>query len=213
MSIEQYQGNLFESGDSCETIVIKERGLDLEYRPRFLDANLTASWFEQLLTQTSWKQDRVTVYGKEHLTPRLSCWMGDHWMRYTYAQNTMQPVTWQALPLLIKAHIEAALGDQFNSVLMNYYRDGQDSNGWHADNEPELGHAPTIASLSLGASRDFQLREIKNRANKYSITLEPGSLLVMRNGTQRYWHHQVPKRVSAGARINLTFRKIVKGSG
>jgi len=121
----------------------------------------------------------------------------------------MQPRPWRALPLEIKQQIEAATGEVFNSVLINFYRDGQDSNGWHADDEPELGYEPVIASFSLGAKRDFHLREKRDHSNKVKIGLDPGSLLMMRGQTQATWQHQIPKRANATARINLTFRTIV----
>ena len=129
-------------------------------------------------------------------------------MAYSYSQHTMQPHSWQDLPLIIKQRIELATGETFNSVLINYYRDGKDSNGWHADDEPELGSKPVIASLSLGAARDFHLRSKRDHSNKHKLNLQHGSLLIMRGATQQQWQHHVPKRASAGPRINLTFRTI-----
>lgn len=250
MAMSQIQANLFKESQTSEITVFDDAGLDAQYHPNFISETLAQSWFEQLLTQTVWQQGTVTVYGKQHLTPRLSCWMGESWMSYRYSQHTMQPTPWQALPLLIKEAVETELharlnhGKQpnqtaqtekinieggnteaanqsahlleprltFNSVLINYYRDGQDSNGWHADDETELGQQPVIASLSLGAPRDFHLREKTNHANKHKLKLGSGSLLIMRGDTQAKWQHQVPKRATAEARINLTFRTILKHS-
>ena len=110
--------------------------------------------------------------------------------------------------LWIKSIVEAETNHQFNSVLINYYRDGQDSTGWHADDEPELGKDPVIASISLGATRDFQLRHNRDKNQKISIALQHGSLLLMQGTTQSCWQHQIPKRVQAEPRINLTFRTI-----
>ena len=129
-------------------------------------------------------------------------------MNYRYSHHTMQPCPWSEELLILKAHIEAATGEQFNSVLVNYYRDGRDSNGWHSDDEPELGSNPVIASLSLGGSRDFLLRHKRISQLKHKITLQSGSLLLMRGTTQDFWQHQIPKRAHAQERINLTFRTV-----
>lgn len=201
------QGDLFaRSEDPIQHI--QNNGLDVSYQPSAICEELANQWFAALLEDVHWKQDVVTVYGKEHLTPRLSCWMGESWMSYSYSNTTMRPVPWQAFVQQIKQQVEEVSGEQFNSVLINYYRNGQDSNGWHSDDEPELGPEPLIASLSLGATRDFYLREKKHYANKLSFSLEHGSLLVMRGKTQSHWQHHVPKRATAGPRINLTFRTI-----
>lgn len=212
MSKLQYQGQLFNEPASSETNVLQKAGLDIEYRQHFVDQALAQTWFELLLAEVPWQQDEITVYGKKHLTPRLSCWMGESWMSYTYSRHTMRPRPWQALPLEIMRFVEAATDETFNSVLINYYRDGRDSNGWHADDEPELGIEPVIASLSLGASRDFHLRNKSDHSQKYKMRLEHGSLLIMRGQTQSCWQHHVPKRVNVGPRVNLTFRTIVRRS-
>ncbi len=189
---------------------MKGEGLDAEYIPEFVLPALASEWFEALRTLVSWEQHEVVVYGKNHLTPRLSCWMGEPWMTYSYSQNKMQPVPWLPLIEEIKHYVERCVVESFNSVLLNYYRDGQDSNGWHADDEPELGDSPIIASVSLGASRDFLMRRKEDYSDKRRIALEHGSLLIMRGDTQNTWQHQVPKRASAGPRINLTFRTIIQ---
>ncbi len=212
MSETQYQGQLFAESESNETVVIKRDGLDIKYLPNFVDAVEAEAWFQFLLQDITWRQDVITVYGKRHLTPRLSCWMGETWMSYRYSQHTMSPCPWQELPMQIKKRVEAASNEHFNSVLINYYRDGRDSNGWHSDDEPELGPNPSIASLTLGAARDFQLREKSDHSNKLVFNLAPGSLLLMRGTTQSRWQHQVPKRKHAEARINLTFRQMLRSS-
>lgn len=209
MSKLHNQGNLFTDPSNSETLVLKRDGLDISYQENFVIPEIADQWFERLLHETAWQQDTITVYGKKHLTPRLSYWMGESWMSYSYSQHTMQPHPWQALPLTIKHTIETATGERFNSVLINYYRDGQDSNGWHADDELELGLEPVIASLSLGVARDFHLRNKQDHSDKYTLCLENGSLLMMRGSTQTRWQHHVPKRASAGPRINLTFRYMV----
>lgn len=137
-----HQADLFNNSRVTEPIVLRDDGLDATYQPDFIDVETACSWYEQLLTSTTWQQDIVTVYGKMYRTPRLSCWMGESWMTHSYSKQTMRPHLWQCLPLQIKSKIEAATGETFNSVLLNYYRDDQDSNGWHSDDEPELGNKP-----------------------------------------------------------------------
>ena len=175
-----------------------------------MDAEQATTLFDDLLREIEWRQERITLFGKTHAVPRLSCWMGDAETVYSYSNMTMQPVAWSDTVRRIKHQIEAVSSCSFNSVLINYYRDGQDSNGWHSDNEPELGFDPVIASLSLGAERDFLLRHKTNKALRQSIPLQHGSLLTMRGATQRCWQHHVPKRAMAKARLNLTFRTVVK---
>ena len=205
MPPSQYQHGMF----SCETHVLKLVDAEVEYHPEFyLEAD---AWnlYDALLSSTDWRQDTITVYGKAHLTPRLSSWVGEPWMDYSYSNHTMTAASWSPLLLSIKAKIERVTGDSFNSVLLNYYRDGKDSNGWHSDDEPELGKQPTIASLSLGASRDFHLRHKRDKSASHKMSLENGSLLMMRGRTQECWQHHIPKRAKADGRLNLTFRTIV----
>lgn len=206
MPPRHYQPSMFDS----ETHVLDLFEADVEYLPEFYESDRAWSLFESLLEQTAWRQDRLTVYDKEHLAPRLSCWFGEPWMDYTYSNHTMKASAFTPLLLDIKSSIEAHSGNQFNSVLVNYYRDGQDSNGWHSDDEPELGERPIIASLSLGAPRDFHLRHKFDQSLKHRLSLEHGSLLMMRGSTQSRWQHHVPKRAKADGRINLTFRTILQ---
>jgi len=198
------QSDLFSSGGSRLDLADAE----VDYRPNFVPTDIASRWFEQLVAKVDWRQETITLFGQRHNVPRLSCWMADAGMAYSYSNMTMQPTAWSELALSIKSFIESNAKLQFNSVLINYYRDGQDSNGWHADNEPELGINPVIASLSLGGVRDFQLRNNANKKHKYSIALEHGSLLLMQGKTQSCWQHHVPKRANAEPRINLTFRTI-----
>lgn len=206
MSPSHFQPDFFQ----CQTNVLKLPEAEVEYQPLFYANDQANVLYEQLLTQTNWQQDTIVVYGKAHLTPRLSLWVGEPWMDYTYSNYTMKAQPWNPLLLSIKNKIEQACGESFNSVLLNNYRDGQDSNGWHSDDEPELGPRPVIASLSLGAPRDFHLRHKKNKSLKHKMTLDNGSLLMMRGTTQECWQHHIPKRAKASGRINLTFRTIVK---
>lgn len=196
--------------ETRECITFESKGLQAQYYPKWVDHSVADRWYEALMSSVNWSQDEIVVYGKRHLTPRLSCWMGEPWMSYSYSQHTMQPEPWQGCPREILQKLEASHGDTFNSVLINLYRDGKDSNGWHADDEPELGKRPVIASVSLGAARDFYLREKANHANKVKLNLAHGSLLIMSGDTQKYWQHHVPKRANSGPRINLTYRTMVK---
>ena len=173
----------------------------------FLNSIDAHDLYRTILENVPWKQDKLTLYGKTHLTPRMSCWMADPSLRYRYSNMTMHPTPWQK-PLKKIAHaVGTHAGITFNSVLINHYRDGQDSNGWHSDNERELGPDPIVASLSLGGSRDFRLRHNETKQT-HTINLTHGSLLVMHSGMQTHWQHTVPKRAHAESRINLTFRAI-----
>lgn len=158
-----------------------------------------------------WQQTTIRMAGKMIEVPRLQCWMGDRQSRYGYSGMRLLPVAWQADVLTIRHRVQELAGTDFNSVLLNYYRNGQDSVAWHADDEPELGPDPVIASLSLGAERFFQLKsKYKGASEKYRILLRHGSVLVMGKGMQINWLHQLPKVQGLDLpRINLTFRQIL----
>ena len=204
MQSKQFQAQLFERASQ----VLELEGADVEYIPDFIAAAPAWKIFETLLTETSWRQERIRIFDKTHDVPRLSCWMGDAGLNYGYSNMTMRPTQWSAVMQKLRCQIQKRAEHQFNCVLLNYYRDGQDSVGWHSDDEVELGRSPVIASLSFGAARDFHLRHKTNRAARHTLKLEHGSLLLMKAATQHNWQHQVPKRVQAEARINVTFRTI-----
>jgi len=144
------------------------------------------------------------------MQPRLTAWYGDPGKAYSYSGITMQPHNWTKALLEIKQRIEAVAGASFNSALLNLYRDGKDSMGWHRDNEKELGINPVIGSVSFGAARTFVLRHYTDKKLKQSIELTHGSFLLMRGRTQHCWEHSLPKRItSTGERINITFRRIL----
>lgn len=174
-------------------------------RPGFVAPDEATALFEQLRAAIPWRRDELTMFGKTHPIPRLHQWYGD--APYTWSGIRMQPRAWTPAVDGIRRRVETATGRRFNAALINYYRDGDDSVGWHADDEPELGPAPFIASLSLGAERDFVLRRSSAPRERLSVPLPHGSLLVMVEGVQAAWQHCLPrrKRVRAG-RINLTFR-------
>lgn len=166
--------------------------------------------FENLQSDLPWRQDNIKVAGKDQPIPRLQAWFGDPGSAYTYSGLTMEPTPWTDTLLAIKQDIENYGDCHFNSLLANLYRDENDSVGWHADNEKELGQNPIIASLSLGGARDFLLKHKQHPDKKLSISLNSGDLLIMKGSIQHFWLHSVPKRRKVcEPRINLTFRKII----
>jgi alkylated DNA repair dioxygenase AlkB len=164
-----------------------------------------------LLNTIEWKQEEVYVFGKKHKEPRKTAWYGDEECVYSYAGKTNHPLPWTEALLQIKTNIEALIpGTNFNSVLLNQYRDGNDKMGWHSDNEKELGKNPIIASLSLGATRFFDLKHKRIKSLKKRLELPAGSLLIMCGSTQENWLHQIPQQKTVNEqRINLTFRRII----
>lgn len=181
---------------------------EIVYHPGFFMPEVADELFQELREQTSWQQDKIKVYGKEHPQPRLTALYGNDGKPYSYSNIIMQPHPWTLLLQKIKYQIESVAEVSFTTVLLNYYRDGKDSNGWHADDEKELGQNPVIASLSLGAARWFHLKH-NTLDIKQKILLEHGSLLIMKGTTQHFWKHQIPKTAQpVGERINLTFRII-----
>ena len=157
----------------------------------------------------NWQHNQIKLFGKTIYEPRFSAWYGDNHASYTYSGVERRPVAWTPLLQKIKQDIEQIVSRTFNSVLLNWYRDGQDSMGWHADDEKELGNNPLIASLSLGANRDFQLHRKTDTKQKVTISIQNGSLLVMGGSLQHHWKHALPKRKNIQKpRINLTFRTI-----
>lgn len=168
------------------------------------------SYFQQLLQELDWQQDHLTLGKRVIPIPRLQAWYGDANTTYTYSGLTMNPKPWTDTLKILKNRCEELAGKTFNSVLANQYRDGNDSVSWHADDEPELGHNPVIASLSLGDSRTFQLKhQTKKHLPTQKLELTHGSLLIMKGETQHHWKHQIAKtkRVKQ-PRINLTFRYV-----
>ena len=182
---------------------------EIEYYPNFFDSFRATEVLARLKAEIPWQQDSITVFGKTHPQPRLTALFGNEGKSYSYSNIVMQPNIWNPLLMLIKDKIEKVCTDHFTTVLLNYYRDGKDSNGWHADNERELGRNPIIASVSFGAERSFHLQHNTIKDQKLKIVLEHGSLLIMKGVTQHFWKHQIPKTAKPiGPRINLTFRII-----
>ena len=182
----------------------------LQYAQHFLSLEQADRLFAELVTQVPWQQAEIRLFGKSVMTPRLSCWMGDASAVYRYSNTTFLPEAWLNSILALKNQLETAVGCTFNSVLLNYYRNGQDAMGWHSDDEPELGTQPAIASVSLGAERRFLLREKTKNARSMCLPLANGSLLLMQGDSQKLFQHALPRTAKPiGARINLTFRKIL----
>ena len=182
---------------------------EIIYYPDFFGKEKADTFFEKLKTEIPWQQDDITVFGKTYPQPRLTALFGNEGKPYSYSNIVMQPHTWNSLLLFIKNEIEEVCNENFTTVLLNYYRDGKDSNGWHADDEKELGRNPVIASVSFGVERSFHLQHNSIKEQKLKINLEHGSLLIMKGQTQHFWKHQIPKTAKPiGSRINLTFRII-----
>lgn len=176
----------------------------LSYYPRFLARQQADQLFAQLLNRDGWGQPQVHIHGKDINVPRLVAWEGDKGVHYSYSGLTHTCRGWSAQLDLLKQALKQQTGYSFNFVLLNLYRDGQDAMGWHRDNERELGPNPIVASISLGAERDFHLRE-RPGARFHNIKLEHGSLLLMPGGIM----HQLPRRAAvASPRINISFRQV-----
>ena len=192
-----------------EPIVLNLPDAEIIYYPHFFDKKEADAIFNELTNEIPWQQDDIKVFGKIHPQPRLTALFGNEGKPYSYSNIKMQPHPWSLLLQKIKSHIESVTNTNFTTVLLNQYRDGKDSNGWHADNEKELGKNPISASVSFGAERTFHLKHNTDKSLKKSIILEHGSLLLMKGTTQHFWKHQIPKTAKPiGSRINLTFRFI-----
>jgi alkylated DNA repair dioxygenase AlkB len=179
----------------------------------FCDADVARAWFARLQAEIPWEQHRLRIFGREVDSPRLSCWVGDVDAVYTYSRTRFEPRPWTSALIELRDELERLCDQAFNSVLCNLYRNGHDAMGWHSDSEPELGAAPLIASLSFGAPRRFRLRHKRDRNARLEFDLEPGSLLVMAGETQTNYRHDLPRtKADVGARINLTFRRIMRAS-
>ena len=180
------------------------------FYPAFFSAPEADLLLKELRDTTEWRQDTMRFFGKQVPLPRLTAWYGDPGCRYVYSGIENQPLPWTPALLEVKRAVEAPSDLVFNGVLLNRYRSGLDSMGWHADDEPEFGAEPIIASVSFGGTRTFQMKHKKRKELKASVELTHGSLLVMRGGTQANWLHQIPKTAKPVAeRLNLTFRAVV----
>jgi len=181
---------------------------ELYYYPNFLGKEAENHLFDVLKQGSLWEQEEIKLFGKRLKSPRLTSYYGTK--AYTYSSVPHPPKAYPKVILELMARIESEHRLGFNSVLLNFYRDGQDSMGWHQDNEGVLGKNPAIASINLGATRKFSFKHCTDKQAKVNVLLEGGSLLLMKGSIQHYWKHQLPKTsLPVGERINLTFRCIV----
>jgi alkylated DNA repair dioxygenase AlkB len=165
-----------------------------------------AELMQRLIAETDWRAESITLWGRQHLQPRLTAWHGEK--RYRYSGLLLEPLPFTELLQEIRQSVELATGRSFNSVLLNYYRNERDSMGMHSDDEAELGQEPAIASLSFGAARTFILQH-KYTKQSLKLDLGDGNLLLMAGQTQVHWRHGINKSSrSVGPRLNLTFRYI-----
>ncbi|WP_322013839.1 alpha-ketoglutarate-dependent dioxygenase AlkB family protein [Paraburkholderia sp. J12] len=182
---------------------------DVEWHPAWLAPERAAALFERIVAETPWRQERIRTPGGWVDQPRLTAWLGEPDAVYIYSGIRNVPQPWTPAVEELRDAVSALCGVRFNSVLLNRYRGGADSMGWHSDHEPELGSEPVIASVSLGATRRFDLRHNATGVTR-SFQLAGGSLLVMRGQTQAQWRHRVPKEPAIGGeRLNLTFRVVM----
>jgi len=200
--------DLFASTDELQPLPMD--GADISYLRRMQLPLDEDDVMAQLVSEVPWRSEKITVWGKTHMQPRLIAWYGDEGCNYTYSKTTMVALAWSPLLSQIRQTVEHHAGMTFNSVLLNYYRDHRDSMGFHSDDEPELGQRPTIASLSLGTPRTLIFKPRGDlRADDVKLVLESGSLLLMRGDTQKNWKHGIMKQTRpCGGRVNLTFRRI-----
>ncbi len=182
---------------------------DISYYPNFIEKTIADDYFYNLKRTVPWQQDDIKVFGKVYPQPRLTALFGNNGKAYSYSNITMSPKPFSKELQELKKSIELVAMTTFTTCLLNLYRDGKDSNGWHADDETELGENPVIASISLGQERFFHLRHKNEKQLKQKILLEHGSLLLMKGETQHFWQHQIPKTAKPiTERINLTFRVV-----
>lgn len=183
---------------------------DVWYFPHAFNASESTHYFELLYKEIAWKADQVRIFGKWIDQPRLTALYAANSNPYTYSGLTLDPTPFTPLLHEILIRVKELTGTNFSSCLLNLYRDGNDSNGWHADDEKELGTDPVIASVSFGQDRMFHFRHKKDKSLKQKLVLENGSILLMKGSTQHHWQHQLPKsKRHMTPRINLTFRNIL----
>lgn len=183
--------------------------LDIKYFKNFLSEKEASSLFHKLLSGMNWQQHYIKIFGKNLPQPRLTALYGETEISYTYSGLTLYPLPYTPELEALQKKLELLTTIRFTHCLANLYRDGNDSMGWHSDDEKELGIDPVIASVSLGAERKFQFKHKIQKELKYGLSLQHGNLLLMMGKTQQNWKHQLPKTKKVdSARINLTFRVI-----
>jgi alkylated DNA repair dioxygenase AlkB len=186
---------------------------DVLYLPKFLNDASVQAFCAEFATQTQWFDESIQLFGRSVVVPRRCAWFGDTGVTYGYSRHLHRASGWTAVTVALRDDLFERLGVQFNFVLLNFYRDGNDCMGWHSDDERALGEHPCIASLSLGAPRRFCLRARDGTNRRAQVWLESGSLLVMWGRSQQNWMHSLPRaRGCLAPRINLTFR-LIRTSG
>ena len=182
---------------------------DICYVPHFLTDATALRYFTDVAAQTPWVDESIQLFGRSVGVPRRCAWFGEPGVTYGYSRQLHHASGWTAATASLRDHLLERLGVEFNFVLLNLYRDGNDCIGWHSDNERELGKRPCIASLSFGAPRRFCLRARDGTNRRADVLLESGSLLVMWGASQQNWMHSLPRdRQCRAARINMTFRLV-----
>ncbi|GEQ86859.1 alkylated DNA repair protein [Patiriisocius marinistellae] len=200
---------LFTSEETNNPIRLPMKDAEVWYYPNFYSEEIATTFQKKIMAETEWQEDDITVFGKTYKQPRLTALYGDDGKSYSYSNIKMQPKKFTSLLEDIKNDVEKISNEKYTTVLLNLYRDGSDSNGWHSDDEKELGKHPFIASLSFGAKRTFHFKHKHNKNERFKMNLKHGSLLLMGGTTQAYWQHQLPKsKKQLLPRINLTFRNI-----
>jgi len=202
--------DLFRGHTTLERIPMQDA--EIYYLRELPLAQTAEGLMTQLIDEVPWRAENIVVWGKTFLQPRLTAWYGDNGISYTYSGIRLEALPWTHTLIDIKNRVETLAGIDFNSVLLNYYRDHGDSMGLHSDDEPELGRRPVIASVSLGEERTFVLKH-KTRRDLRSVRLKlaSGSLLLMKGETQHYWKHGIEKETRpCGPRVNLNFRRICR---
>ena len=188
--------------------------LDWTLTQGWLPPAAAEQWRSTLLDSVHWQQPVVQVYGKHHPVPRQTAFLAEQGLTYRYSGTRHVGEGWTSWFAPLLEQINQASGCRFNGCLLNLYRDGDDRMGWHADDEPEIDQTCPIASLSLGATRDFQLKHRFEGDERFNLPLGDGDLLVMHPGCQQRWLHSVPQRRRIrSARINLTFRRFLRATG
>lgn len=184
----------------------------MTFEPTWLAKPEADELLRAITEESAWGERPIVARGKEVMQPRLIDWAGD--LPYKYSGQVLEPRTHTPTLDGLRVRVEAHVGEVFNHTLLNLYRDGRDSVAMHADNEPELGQYPIIASVSLGETRVFRLQSKRDRKRRRKLPLTHGSLLVMGGTMQRTWRHAVPKEPAIeGPRLNVTFRRLMGPPG
>jgi alkylated DNA repair dioxygenase AlkB len=202
------QTQLFDHlNQEAEVVNLLPKEGEVYVHQQFFSKEESDRYMDYLINQVPWQQDQMKIYGKEVKLPRLTAWIGEHEKDYSYSRISMKTNPWTPELLEIRSRVEKASGIHFTSVLLNYYRNGNDHVSWHRDNEKVLRVNPVIASVSFGATRTFRFRHVEDKKLVRSTELHHGTYVLMKGETQHRWEHEVPKTKKVLApRISLTFR-------